>query len=211
MAIIDVECQNADCGRIEEVVRLVSEWPATPPCSKCGAPTGQIHLPAHIRAGSMDPVVVYQAPDGSYRFPPDTDTASTAMYDRQGFTRIEMRGVMDVRRFEKQFNAAQMSEVRQRVERRQEAFERGERERRSEIRRCLDQGFRVPEIDPETRKPTGRMTTVELSPRGRHVLEEAMAHNDRKGGPKAQDVGFHVEAFSYDRSNRERDPKRRSQ
>lgn len=200
MPLIDVSCSA--CERTEEVFRHHSDYPKTPDCSKCGAPTVQVHLPSYMSGHAVDPVIVYQAPDGSIRFPPDTTTASTAMYDGKGFTRIELRGWKDVRRFEKYFNDAQMSDVRRRVEKQQEQFERGESERRSEIRRCLEQGFQVPETD-DRGKPTGRMRTVRLSERGRAILQAAIDNNDRKGGPKARDVGFYSEAYSNDRSNRE--------
>lgn len=199
MPRIDVKCVN---GHVREVYRSLAEWPNTPPCPACEAPTEQIHLPSYMKGHSVDPVVVYQAPDGSFRFPPDTTTSSTAMYDGQGFTRIELRGWTDVRRFEKHFNDAQMSEVRRRVERQQEAFERAESERRSEIRRCLEQGFAIPEVD-DRGVHTGRMRRVELTAFGRKVLEAAMERNDRKGGPRTHDVGFRVEAYSENASNRE--------
>lgn len=207
MALIDVKCVN---DHVAEVYRAAADWPQTPPCPVCDAATEQIHLPSYLRGHAIDPVVVYQAPDGSIRVPPDVVTSSTAMYDRLGYQRLELRGWTDVRRFERHFNAQQMSEVRRRVERQAEAHERAEKERRSEIRRCLDQGFRIPDVDARG-VPTGRLKTVELSARGRAILQAAIDHNDRKGGPRARDVGVHVEAFSYDRSNREADPRRRGQ
>lgn len=206
MALIDVHCHA--CDRIEEVNRFAKDWPTTPSCSACGSETEQIHLPSFMRGHSVDPVVVYQAPDGSFRFPPDTTTSSTAMYDQKGFTRMELRGWADVRRFESQMNASQLSEVRRRVERQQESFELGEKERRSEIRRGLEQGFQVPETDDRGRL-TGRMRTVRLSGRGRDIMRAAIANNDRKGGPKAHEVGFRVEAYSDGSSNREADPRGR--
>ena len=105
MPLIDVTCPA--CDRVEETFRHNSDWPNTPACSKCGGPTTQIHLPSFSRASAVDPVIVYQAPDGTFRFPPDTNTASTAMYDKQGLTRIELRGFADVRRFEKHMNASE--------------------------------------------------------------------------------------------------------
>ena len=162
-----------------------------------------------MRGHAVDPVVVYQAPDGTFRFPPDTTTSSTAMYDKQGMTRIELRGFADVRRFEKHFNQAEMSQVRRRVEKQQEAFERGESERRSEIRRGLEQGFRIPEHD-EKGQPTGRMQTVHLSERGRAIMAASIGMNDRKGGPRVRESGFVNEAYSYDSSNRERDSRGRN-
>lgn len=207
MPLIDVECE---AGHIVEVYRPLSEYPNTPPCSLCEKTTHQIHLPSYMRARSVDPVVVYQAPDGTFRFPPDIETSSTKMYDDQGLTRIELRGWADVRRFEKHMNESEMSQVRRRVEKQQEQFERGESERRSEIRRGLEQGFQIPDVD-ERGVATGRMRTVRLSGYGRKVLEHAIANNDRKGGPTAKEVGFRVSAYSDDRSNRDADPRRRGQ
>ena len=206
MALIDVRCPS--CDRVEEVFRHNSDWPKTPQCSKCGAPTEQIHLPSAMRAGSVDPVVVYQAPDGTFRFPPDTNSSSTAMYDQQGLTRIELRGAAEVRRFEKHWTAGEMSQVRQRIERQQEAFERGESERRSEIRRGLAQGFQVPETD-DRGQPTGRMRTVRLGERALAIMRASMERNDQKGGPRVRESGCFVEAYSMDGSNRERDPRGR--
>jgi len=206
MPLIDVECE---AGHVLEVYRHNSDWPNTPPCSICEKPTQQIHRPSYMKSGSVDPVVVYQAADGTFRFPPDTETSSTAMYDSQGFTRIELRGWTDVRRFEKHFNEAEMSQVRRRVERQQEAFERGESERRSEIRRGLEQGFQIPEQD-EKGRPTGRMKTVRLTPRGRAIMEAAMKNNDNKGGPTVKPTNFYSEAYSFNASNRDADSRGRN-
>lgn len=205
MALIDVKCED---GHVVEVYRHNSDWPKTPPCPLCEKSTEQIHLPAHMKGHSVDPVVVYQAPDGSFRFPPATESLSTKMYDDKGFKRIELRGWADVRRFESHMNAHELSQVRRRVERQQEAFERSESERRSEVRRGLEQGFQVPEMDDKGR-PTGRMRTVRLSERGRDIMRAAMARNDAKGGPRVKDPGFYSEVYSVDRSNRDRDPRRR--
>ncbi len=209
MALIDVHC--AACDRVEEVYRHNTDWPSTPKCSKCEGETVQIHLPSYLKASAVDPVVVYQAPDGSFRFPPATDSLSTAAYDKQGLTRIELRGSAQVRKFEKVWTAAEMSQVRRRIERQQEAFEAGEKARRSEIRRGLEQGFQIPEVDPKTGTWTGRMQNVRLSDRGRAMMQAAMALNDHKGGPRVHESGCYVEAYSVDRSNRDRDPHRRNQ
>jgi hypothetical protein len=208
MALIDVEC--GACGRREPVYRAAADWPKTPACSQCGEATEQVHLPSWERPRSIDPVVVYQAPDGTYRFPPNIETASTKMYDDLGYTRHEFRGAHEVRKLEGKIEQQQMSDIRRRVERQQEQHERSEKERRSEIRRCLEQGFQVPEQD-ERGVFTGRMKTVRLSPTARAVMAAAIQRNDAKGGPKVRESGFHVEAYAYDRSNRAPDPRRRGQ
>ncbi len=208
MALIDIRC--SPCDRVSEAYRAAADWPATPPCPHCGGPTEQIHLPSYMKGHAVDPVVVYQAPDGTLRFPPDISSASTAMYEQLGYTRQEYRGAAEVRKFEHRFNQQQLSEINRRVERQQEAYERGESERRSEVRRGLEQGFRIPEYD-DRGVATGRMETVRLTPRARAIMDLAMRKNDATGKPTARDAGFHVEAYSVDRSNREPDPRRRGQ
>lgn len=208
MPLIDTHC--AACDRVTEVYRPLSMWPKTPTCANCGGETEQVLLPSYMNGHAVDPVVVYQAPDGTFRFPPDTTTASTAMYDKQGMTRIELRGFADVRRFEKHMNKQEWSAVQRRVERQQESFEAGESARRSEIRRGLDQGFEVQEKD-EGGRPTGRTKRIHLSGRGRAIMQAAIDMNDRKGGPRGHEPGFRVEAYSENRSNRDQDPHRRGQ
>lgn len=200
MALIDTVCRA--CDRVEEVYRAAADWPKVPDCPNCGGRREQIHLPSHARANSVDPVVVYQAPDGTFRFPPDTTSSSTKMYDDKGFQRIELRGFADVRRFEKHWNTNELSAVQRRVERQQEAFEAGEKARRSEIRRGLEQGFQIPEYD-DRGQPTGRTRTVRLTERGRAIMRAAQARNEAKGGPRVREAGCHVEAYSHDASNRE--------
>ena len=207
MSLIDVQCED---GHVREVYRAAADWPNTPPCPHCEKPTVQIHLPSYMKGSSVDPVVVYQAPDGTLRFPPDISTSSTAMYEQLGYTRHEYRGFAEVRRFEKQFEKSQYSEICRRIERQQEQFEASESARRSEIRRELEQGFQIPEVDEKGRQ-TGRLQTVRLSERGKAILRASMDLNDRKGGPRAYAPGFRVEAYSEDRSNGEADPRRRGQ
>lgn len=209
MPLYDFVCSSSDCDTVFEGYVSLADYPKTLTCPRCGGTTEKSHVRRSQRSAAA-PVVVYQAPDGSFRFPPDTHTASTASYDQQGFTRIELRGWSDVRRFESHMNQHELSQVRRRVEKQQEQHEASESARRAEIRRGLEQGFQVPDTD-ERGQPTGRMRTVRLSERGRAIMQAAIDNNDRKGGPRARDVGFFVEAYSMDRSNREADPRRRGQ
>lgn len=210
MPLYNFRCEDESCDVFFEGYVSLQDWPKTLPCPKCSGPTAKDHVRRAVDRGVPDPVVVYQAPDGTYRFPPDTTSLSTKMYDDLGYTRHELRGWKDVRRFETQMNKFEMSQVRRRVERQQEQYEASEKARRSEIRRGLEQGFQIPETD-ERGRPTGRMQTVRLSPRGRDIMQAAIEMNDRKGGPTAKEVGFHVEVYSHDRSNRAPDPRRRGQ
>ncbi len=211
MPLYDLKCQAEACGILFETYIPLTEFPKNPSCPKCSGPTAKDLNRRPVDRGTIvDPVVVYQAPDGSFRFPPDTTTSSTAMYDQKGFKRIELRGWTDVRRFEGFMNKAELSNARRRVERQAEQHERMESQRRSEVRRGLEQGFQVPETD-ERGQRTGRTKTVRLSERGRAIMQAAIANNDRKGGPRVHDPGFHVEVYSQDRSNRHSDPRRRGQ
>lgn len=176
MPLIDLECTN---GHVSEVMRALAEWPATPPCPACGASTAQIHLPPRTR-WTIDPIVVFRAPDGSFRFPGDAGGTSATRYQRQGFERIELRSATDVRRFESAMNARERSRMARKVERRQELREEREAVTRSELRRLM----------------------ATMSPRGRAVARAAMTRNDDKPRERTQDPNFHSEVLSFDRSNR---------
>lgn len=176
MPLIDVRCAN---DHVREVHRPLAMYPATPPCPDCGAPTEQIHLPRAV-TWSIDPVVVYRAPDGSIRFPGDTNGAGAGKYDRLGYDRVELRSAADVRRFESQMNRAEYSRAERIMERRQAARESREKATRSDLFHAMQS----------------------MSTFGRALARAAVARNNAKAIERARDSGFHVEAFSYDRSNR---------
>lgn len=177
MPLIDCKCEN---GHVHEVMRPLAMYPNTPPCETCGAPTEQIHLPPQS-VWTLDPVVVYRAPDGTFRFPGDGNSLSTRNYDRQGLERIELRSAADVRRFQSHMNKREFAQAQRRVERLQELSERRTREMRSELRQRMQS----------------------MSEFGKAVARAAMNRNDAKPAPRAHDPGFHVDAFENNRSNRE--------
>lgn len=177
MPLIDVRCPN---DHIAEVNRPLADYPTTPPCSTCGQPTEQVHLPPSTR-WTLDPVVVYRAPDGSYRFPGDTNGQGAAKYDRAGLERIELRSFADVRRFESTMNATERAVAERRVERMQALSAQRTARTRGDLRQAMQS----------------------MSRRGRDVARAAMARNDGKPGPQVSDANFHVDVFSNDRSNRE--------
>lgn len=177
MPLIDVRCSN---DHATEVNRPLAMYPATPPCPECGAPTVQYHPPPRTR-WSIDPVVVYRDHDGSYRFPGDANGAGAKRYAQQGLERIELRSAADVRRFESQMNKREYSRMCRRVEAAQANRERRESESRSELRRLMPQ----------------------MTERGRQLAHAAIRRNNDKPRERAKDPGFHVEVFSYDRSNRD--------
>lgn len=178
MPLIDVKCLT--CEAVSEVMRPLAMWPATPVCPECGAATEQIHLPKSAR-WTVDPVVVFKAPDGSYRFPGDANGLSAANYAKLGYDRVEIRGAAEMRAFESRMNKADYSRAQRRVERMQEQREAREHESRRELRRLMES----------------------MSERGRAVAKAVMARNDGKPKPKASDSGFHSEAYAYNRSNRD--------
>ncbi len=186
MTLIDVRCLAPDCGHLYPTMRPMAEWPAVPPCEKCGSTdTEQAHIAKRTR-WHIDPIVVFQAPDGSFRFPGDLSGPMTAQYRRQGYQEVALRSATDVRRFESHINAGQRETDERRCEQRQRMQELRESETRSDLRH--------------------KMTS--MSRYHRDLARAAMAQNDRKPQPRPRDGGFHVEALSFDHSNRmeSRDP-----
>jgi len=177
MALIDVRCEF---GHISEVYRAAKDWPKTPPCPDCGGDTVQLHLPRRVQ-WTPDPVVVFKAADGSFRFPGDPNGLSAKQYKQQGMQQIEIRGAAEMRSFEKQMNKREYSRLARNAERKLEAREQREKDMRSQLRDQMQ-----------------RMT-----PYGRAVARAAMQRNDGKPRPTAGEAGFISEVYSYDRSNRE--------
>ena len=177
MPQIDVRCAN---GHETEVIRPLAMYPATPVCPICSAATTQYHPPPRAR-WTPDPVVVFRGPDGEIRFPGDPNGLSAANYQRQGFERIELRNAAEVRRFEQHMNRREFSRAARRMERRQAGRELRESHTRGELRAAMS-----------------RMTEF-----GRALAREAVRRNDAKPREYAKEAGFHVEAYSNYRSNRE--------
>jgi hypothetical protein len=177
MPLIDVKCPQ---DHVSEVMRLLADWPKTPPCPECGAETVQVLLPSYLRH-SPDPVVVFRGPDGNFRFPGDANGPAAARYAREGFERVELRGAADVRRFEKVMNAHEYSRAARRVEHQQQFREQREKHMRGELRQKMQS----------------------MSERGRELARVVMRQNDHKPRERVQDANFHVEVYSQDRSNRD--------
>lgn len=120
MALIDVVC--VQCAAQSEVSRPAAEWPRTPPCPSCGGATEQIHLPKGY-SFTGDPLVVYQAPDGSYRFPGDVNGPATQKYEQMRYTRLEARSFAEVRALERaisQRDEIAAAPIRERLQARRE-------------------------------------------------------------------------------------------
>lgn len=177
MALIDVVC--GACGERAEVYRAAADWPATPPCPACGAATEQTHLPRAL--ATAPPVIVFQAPDGSYRFPGEPDGESSRRYAAMGYQRREIRGVQEMDRFEREVSRREDSRAQRRNESRLAGQEAREAITRSNLRQMMQS----------------------MSRRGRDVARAAMAANDRKKSNTTAPTNFHAEVNHYDRGNRE--------
>lgn len=130
---------------------------------------------------TVDPIVVFRAPDGSFRYPGDANGAGAARYAREGYTRIELRGAAEVRRFERAVNRHEFSRAMRVAENRQKLRESRERDNRSELRQRMQSMSRF----------------------GRDVARTAMQRNDQRPRESAKDPGFHSDVYSNDRSSRE--------
>ena len=73
MALIDFQCTVETCGEVLiNFARPAKDWHVIPPCPLCGGVMERLFLPPRV-AWTVDPVVVYNAPDGSFKYPGDTD------------------------------------------------------------------------------------------------------------------------------------------
>jgi putative FmdB family regulatory protein len=201
MPIYGQKCTNAECEAIFNDMRAMSQSDVLPPCPKCGTETIREYSLISSRS-SAAAVVVFKAPDGSYRFPGATSGRSVDNYERLGYQRVELRGFAEVRKFERDVNTREASEIARKVERRLEMREMAEKRRRSEITHGLRNSFQIPEVDEKGRR-TGRMKSVKMSERGIAIMQAAQAQNYERPRPRAYEGGIFVEVYSNDRSNRD--------
>lgn len=208
MPIYPRKCLSDPCDHVFELVLSMAAYdPEGPhPCPKCGSPSIKTFLPSGANT-NPDPVIVYKAADGSFRYPGDGAGLSAANYDKLGYERVEIRGWADMRRFEATVNRQQRSEIARRVERQLEVHEAQVKMRRSDVINGMRNGFAIPETDAQGRR-TGRMKSVRMSAAGADILRACMDRNDGKPRPRTFDSGFHSQCYSFDRSNR--DESRRS-
>jgi hypothetical protein len=199
------KCLSEECGFIFNDLRPMAQSHVLPPCPKCGATTEREYSP--ITTYSTAPaVVVFKAPDGTFRYPGQTEGKSVEQYVRLGYERMELRGFADVRRFERDVNTEQSREIAKRAERQMVAHLEGERRRRSDVYNGMANGFVIPVRDKQGRQIGTKV--VRLSPAGMDTMRNAMAEMDRRPRPQAREAGFFVDAYSNDRGSR--DESRRS-
>lgn len=179
MPLCDLRCRVETCDHVFESYVPLATIDETPPCPTCGAATMHTIIPR--RRVTVDPIIVFQAPDGSLRFPGDANGAMAAKYGQAGYTRLEIRGAADMRRFESTMNAHERSIMARKLEHRMEARERREHESRSAL----------------------RMRMQSMSERGRDLARAVMRRNDDRPRERVADANFHSEVYSFDRSNRD--------
>lgn len=196
------KCTNEDCGFIFNDLRPMSQSHVLPPCPKCGTATETEYSPITRFESNAPAVIVFKTPDGSYRYPGQSDGLSVDNYVKLGYERVELRGFADVRRFERDVNTQQGREIAERAERQMISHLEGTRRRRSEVYNGMANGFVIPVRDPRTGQQIGTKV-VKLSPAGLDTMRNAMKEMDSREGPRAREAGFHVDAYSNDRSNRD--------
>jgi hypothetical protein len=125
-------------------------------------------------------VVVFQAPDGSYRFPGDPNGRSAHEYSKQGYHRVECHNVMEVRQLERKVNQREQSALHRAFERQQERSESSRSARRGQLRQEMQH----------------------FSTKGRDLARAIMERNDRKDAARRPgEAGFRVEVLSQNESN----------
>lgn len=197
----DFQCANADCGLQFDAVVEYTRLPAGPPCPLCQSPTARIWLPKRV-SWNADPVVVYRAPDGSYRYPGESSGSTTAKYDRMGYERIECRGFAEVRSLEKRLNDAEHSRSQRQHELTQARREHAEAIRNSELRRVMQQ-----HMTEDGRKFARRV--MELRDQVADARRRRNLDRGREEHRSGLAPGIFIEVYSMDRSNRERDGRSR--
>lgn len=133
-----------------------------------------------VNAQRFDPVVIHKDANGKIRFPGSSDAPCPP-----GFQRVELTTVSQVRQLEREVNRKELSNAENNRFAQRAVSQAEAKERREKFREVV-QGF---------------------SPRGRKFAEAIMTAKDRHKGRLDRpitDMGFRVDAFSSDSSNRER-------
>ena len=151
-------------------------------CSTCGA---ELHVgdwpycphgsTRERFAQSFDPVVVHRDAEGNIRYPAHVDAPVPA-----GFQKVELRTIGEIRNFEAEVNLRERAKADQHLSRRERDFSEAQSHRRRELRSRMEH----------------------MSPFGADFARLAMERgNNRSSAPR--DVGFHIDVFSNNSSNRE--------
>jgi hypothetical protein len=129
-------------------------------------------------AQSFSPVVVHKSADGSIRFPAHADAPVP-----KGFQKVELTNIGQVRKFEKEVNVKENALLRE-----------GRYKERADI-----------QAGKKIMREAFKERVKGFSPRGKRFAENAMAYSDQRKSKRdvMGDTNFHIEAFSFDSSNRE--------
>lgn len=134
------------------------------------------HSPARsVNAALFDPVVIHRDAAGNIRYPANIHAPVP-----EGYQKVELRTVGEVRRFEAEVNQREHASADQHHSAREAAFAAAQSNRRSDLR--------------------GKMRN--MSAFGQDFARHAMERTD-SSRPQPRDVGFHLDVFSNDSSNRE--------
>lgn len=148
-----------DCGKIVHV----GDWPFCP------------HESVRRTYGSIEPIVVFRAADGSIRIP-GSNTKATP----EGCERIEIRDIQTLSKFD--------SHYREQL-----------RRENSDLRAIHDQAYT--EVEKINRSSL-RQAMQHMTPFGRALAEHAMRQNDARRRPRGEEFEGGFSVLHYDASNR---------
>ena len=140
----------------------------------CDAPGGHSSVRGTFAAG-FDPVVIHRDAQGNIRYPAHVNAPVP-----EGYQRVELRTTHEVRRFESEVNQRERAKADISLSQRESAFSVAQGQRRRDLRSDM----------------------AHMSALGKDFAQVAMDRsNNRRAVPR--DVGFHIDVFSNNSSNRE--------
>jgi hypothetical protein len=142
----------------------VGDWPYCPHPSVTGS-----------FAAGFDPVVIHRDAAGNIRYPANIHAPVP-----EGYQRVELRTVHEVRRFETEVNQRERAAADQHLSAREQQLSEKQAINRRELRTAMEG----------------------MSSFGRDFARHAMEHGNNRR-PQTREVGFHLDVFSNDSSNRE--------
>lgn len=176
----DYQCTNEGCGNVFE--HFGDSFNEQLPCPDCG--TSAVWSPSFNHtsraAQPFSPVVIHRDEAGNVRYPGSANSPVPA-----GFQRVELTSLHEIRRFEAEVNKRETAEIQK--------FDYNRR-------RNIDE-----QIKANREALADRLR--EFTPRGRNFYDRARAQAEEKRAKTHAKApsgsNFHVEAFSFDSSNRE--------
>lgn len=166
------------CGSCSKVFERTVSWDTEATPCDCGSEAARVFISRReYRAQAFDPVLVYRDKSGHVRFPGRNEGVTP-----KGYEPVYLRTSTDVRKFERQMNQKERERYFDHKERHEARFAEWTSSARSELRQKMQS----------------------MTPAGRALAEAAMRENDSKPSVDTRfDPGFHIDAFSFDSSNRE--------